>query len=152
VVDILVSTIIGTPQVTPQQLMIQAYDELRVPSLTPATAPPLGRDGLVGLPEWFWVPASGWHPRSVTVSAGPVWATVTATPVGLTLQPGAGMSPVTCQGPGTAYDPSEPSVSITWRVDWVGSAGAGGVLAPALSVPVPLTIPVAQGEALVTTP
>jgi hypothetical protein len=178
VVVFLVSAASATPQVTAQQLMIQAYGELRVPSPTPATAPPLGSDGLVGLPEWFWVPASGWHPRSVTVSAGPVWATVTATPLGLTFQPGAGMSPVTCQGPGTAYDPSEPSasqhtdcsytyaqpsvglpgnvyqasMSITWRVDWVGSAGAGGVLAPALSVPVALTISVAQGEALVTAP
>jgi hypothetical protein len=178
VVVILVSTASGAPPVTPQQLMMQAYGELRVPSLTPATAPPLGRDGLVGLPEWFWVPASGWHPRSVTVSAGPVWATVTATPVGLTFQPGAGMSAVTCQGPGTPYDPSQPSgsqhtdcaytyvqpsaglpgnvykasVTITWRVDWAGSGGAGGVLTPALSVPVALAIPVGQGEALVTTP
>jgi hypothetical protein len=178
VVAILVGTTIGAPQVTPQQLMVQAYGELRVPSLTPVTAPPVGRDGLVGLPEWFWVPSAGWHPRSVTVSAGPVWATVTATPDGLTFEPGAGISPVTCHGPGTAYYPSKPSasqhtdcsytyvqpsaglpgnvyqasVSITWRVDWVGSGGAGGVLAPALSMPVAVAIPVAQGEALVTTP
>lgn len=178
VVAILVSMATAAPQVTPRQLMIQAYGELRVPSLTPATAPPVGSDGLVGLPEWFWVPFAAWHPRSVTVSAGPVWATVTATPVGLTFEPGAGIGPVTCQGPGTPYDVSRPSatqhtdcsytyvqssaglpgnvyqasVSITWRVDWVGSGGAGGVLAPALSVPVALTIPVAQGEALVTTP
>src|SRR5215469_3071952 len=152
---ILVSTAAGTPQLAPQQLMIEAYGELRVPSLSPATAPPVGHDGLVGLPEWFWVPAAGWHPRSVTVRVGPVWATVTATPDGLTFEPGAGISPVTCQGPGTAYDPSKPSVSqhtacsytyvqpsaglagnvyqasvsITWRVDWIGSGGAGGVLA-----------------------
>lgn len=178
VLFILVSTATGTPQVTPQQLMIQAYDELRVPSLSLATAPPRGSDGLVGLPEWFWVQAAAWRPRSVTVSAGPVWATVTATPVGLTFEPGVGLSPVTCQGPGTAYDPARPaasqhtgcsytyiqpsaglpgnayqaSVSITWRVDWVGSGGAGGVLAPAVSVPIPFSIPVAQGEALVTTP
>ena len=178
VVVILVATATGKPQVTPQQLMIQAYGELQVPSLSPATAPPLGQDGLVGLPEWFWVPAADWHPRSVTVSAGPVWATVTATPAGLTFEPGAGIIPVTCQGPGTAYNPARPaasqhtmcsytyaqpsaglpgnvyqaSVSITWRVDWLGSGGAGGVLAAALSVPVALAIPVAQGEALVTTP
>jgi len=178
VVAILVSTAAGMPQVTPQQLMIQAYGELQVPSLSPATAPPRGHDGLVGLPEWFWVPAAGWHARSVTVSAGPVWATVTATPVGLTFEPGAGISPISCQGPGAAYDSAKPaasqhsdcsytylqpsaglpsnvyqaSVSITWRVDWAGSGGAGGVLAPALSVPVAFTIPVAQGEALVTTP
>jgi len=178
VVVILVSIAAGTQQVTPQQLMLEAYGELRVPSLSPATAPPRGLDGLVGLPEWFWIPAASWHPLSVTVRAGAVWATVTATPVGLTFEPGAGISPVTCQGPGTAYDPAEPadsqhsgcsyiylqpsaglpgsvyqaSVSITWRVNWTGSEGAGGVLASALSVPVAFTIPVAQGEALVTTP
>jgi hypothetical protein len=178
VVVILVSTATGTPPLTPRQLMVQAYGELRVPSLPPATAPPPGRDGLVGLPEWFWIPPAGWHPRSATVSAGAVWARVTATPVGLSFEPGTGISPVTCQGPGTAYDPNQPaasqhtscsytylqpsaglpgnvyraSMTVTWRVDWVGSGGAGGVLAPALSVPVALTIPVAQGEALVTTP
>jgi hypothetical protein len=178
VVAILVSTATGAPKVTPQQLMLQAYGELRVPSLTPATAPPLGRDGLVGLPEWFWVSSAAWHPLSVTVSVGSVWATVTATPDGLSFEPGAGIRPVSCQGPGTAYDPSKPSasqhtdcsytyvqpsvglpgnvyqasVSITWRVDWVGSGGAGGVLASALSLPIAITIPVAQGEALVTTP
>jgi hypothetical protein len=178
VVVILVSIATGTPPVTPQQLMIQAYGELRVPSLSPATAPPRGHDGLVGLPEWFWIPAASWHPLSVTVSAGAVWATVTATPVGLTFEPGPDMSPVTCHGPGTEYDPAEPatsqhtgcsytyllpsaglpgnvyqaSVSITWRVDWIGSGGAGGVLASALSVPAAFSIPVAQGEALVTTP
>jgi hypothetical protein len=177
VVVILVSTAAGTPQLTPQQLMLQAYGELRVPSLSPATAPPPGHDGLVGLPEWFWVTAADWHPRSATVRAGAVWASVTATPVGLSFEPGTGMSPVTCLGPGTAYDPSRPaasqhtscsytylqpsaglpgnayraSVRVTWRVEWVGSGGAGGVLAPALSVPVALAIPVAQGEALVTT-
>jgi hypothetical protein len=164
----------GTP-VTPQQL-VHALGGLDVPHLRPATAPPRGRDGLVGLPEWFWVPAGEWHLRSVTVTAGPVWATVTATPVSLTVQPGAGLSPVTCTGPGAAYNRRKPavqqhtdcsytylqpsaglpgnayqaSVTVTWRVTWTGSGGAGGVLDPALAVPVGLSIGVAQGEALVT--
>jgi hypothetical protein len=114
--------------------------------------------------------------RSVTVSAGPVWATVTAAPLRLTVQAGAGLSPVTCTGPGAAYDRHKPaaqqhtncsytylqpsaglpgnayraSVSVTWRVTWTGSGGAGGVLDPRLAVPVGLSIAVAQGEALVT--
>lgn len=175
---VLVSVATGLPEVTPQQLMIQALGELRVPSLRPATAPPLGSDGLVGLPQWFWVPAASWYPRSVTVRAGPVWATVTATPDGMTVRPGAGIGPVTCPGPGTAYDPAKPasdqhtdcsytyaqpsaglpgnayqaSVAVTWRVGWAGSGGAGGVLTAALSIPADLTIQVAQGEALVTSP
>jgi hypothetical protein len=175
---VLVTTVTGVPQVTPQQLMVRALGELRVPSLPPGTAPPLGTDGLVGLPEWFWVPAASWHSLSVTVSAGPVWATVTALPVSLTVDPGAGIAPVSCSGPGNAYDAATPatqqhtacsytydqpsaglpgnayqaSVTVSWQVTWTGSGGTGGVLAAALSVPVGFTVPVAQGEALVTGP
>jgi hypothetical protein len=173
---VLVNTDTRAAQVTPEQLLIQALKELRVPALSPATAPPPGSDGLVGLPEWFWIPASSWHALTVTVTAGPVWATVTATPTGLSVDPGTGASPVSCAGPGTAYDPAEPapeqrtdcaytyvapsaglpgdaysaSVTVVWQVTWTGSGGAGGVLAPALSVPVGIPIRVAQAEALVT--
>jgi hypothetical protein len=173
---VLVSTAANTPQVTPEQLLIQALKELQVPALPPATAPPRGADGLVGLPEWFWIPAASWHSLTVTVTAGPVWATVTATPSGLSFNPGTGAGPVTCPGPGTAYNPAMPgvdqrtdcsytyaqpsaglpgddyaaSVSVVWSVAWIGSGGAGGVLASALSVPVSVPIRVAQAEALVT--
>jgi len=166
----------GAPPVTPAQLLVVALGELRLPYLQPATAPPRGTDGLVGLPEWFWVPAGKWYARSVTVTAGPVWATVTAAPVGLTIQPGAGLSPVSCAGPGSAYNrrrsaaeqhtdcsytylrPSaglsanayQASVTVIWRVSWTGSGGAGGVLDGSLAVRVGLTISVAQAEALVT--
>lgn len=172
---LLVPNATGSPPVTPQQL-VDALGGLAVPHLRPATAPPRGTDGLVGLPEWFWVPASEWHIRSVTVTAGPVWATVTAAPVSLTVLPGAGLSPITCGGRGTAYNRRKPaaqqhtdcsytylrpsaglpgnsyraSVTVTWRVTWTGSYGAGGVLDPALVVPVGFSIGVAQGEALVT--
>jgi hypothetical protein len=174
----LVSNAAAAPPLTPQLLLAQAFGELTVPHLRPATAPPRGTAGLVGLPEWFWVPARQWHARTVTVTAGPVWATVVAAPIGLAFQPGAGLSPVNCAGPGTAYDRRKPSgqqhtgcsytyqrpsagqpesvyhasLTVTWRVSWTGSGGAGGVLDAALGVPVSLTIPVAQGEALVTSP
>lgn len=173
---VLVRDATGVPTVTPQQLLVHAFGELDVPYLWPAATPSRGTDALVGLPEWFWVPPGEWHLRSVTVTAGPVWATVTATPVSLTVQPGAGLSPVTCAGPGTAYNRRKPavqqhtdcsytylqpsaglpgnayraSVTATWRVTWTGSGGAGGVLDPALAVPVGFSIGVAQGEALVT--
>jgi hypothetical protein len=175
---VLVSNATAAPAVTPQQLLVSALGELQVPYIGPDTAPPRGHDGLVGLPEWFWVPAGSWHARTVTVSAGPVWATVTAAPVGLTFTPGGGISPVSCAGPGTAYDPRtlataqhtacsytyqlpstgqpgnayQASVTVTWRVSWTGSGGAGGVLDAALAVPVAFAVPVAQGEALVTSP
>jgi len=174
----LITNAARAPQITPQQLLVQALGELNVPYLKPATAPPRGTAGLVGLPEWFWVPASQWHPRSVTITAGPVWATAVAAPVDLAFQPGSGLSPVSCAGPGTAYDSRKPStqqhtdcfytyqrpsagqpddvyhasLTVIWRVSWTGSGGAGGVIDAALGIPVGLTIPVAQGEALVTSP
>jgi hypothetical protein len=175
---VLVNSATGAPAITPQQLLVKALGELQVPYLAPGTAPPRGKDGLVGLPEWFWIPGASWRPRNVTVSAGPVWASVTAAPVSLTFDPGAGIGPVSCAGPGTAYNPGRPaaaqhtdcfyiylqpstgqpddayqaSVTVTWRVTWTGSGGVGGVLDAALSVPFEFTVPVAQGEALVTSP
>jgi hypothetical protein len=175
---VLVNTATGAPQVTPQQLLQQALSELQIPTLRPHTAPPRGKDGLVGLPEWFWVPAGLWHPLSVTVTAGPVWATATASPIGLAFQPGGGLAPVTCTGPGTAYDPARPaaaqhsgcaftyqqpsvgqpgnayqaSIAVTWNVSWTGSGGVGGEIDAGLVVPFQFAIPVAQGEALVNNP
>jgi hypothetical protein len=175
---VLIDSSTGAPAVTPQQLLITAVGELHVPYLQPTTAPPRGHDGLVGLPEWFWVAASSWHARTVTVTAGAVWATVTAAPVGLTFRPGPGLNQVTCTGPGTSYNPHEQStaqhtdcsytylrpstgqpgnaylasVAVTWRITWTGSGGAGGLLDAALQVAVDITVPVAQGEALVTSP
>jgi len=175
---VLVNIVTGAPLVTPQQLLQQALNELEIPTLRPHTAPPRGKDGLVGLPEWFWVPAGDWHPLSVTVTAGPVWATATASPTGLSFQPGGGLAPVTCTGPGTAYDPAksaaeqhstcaftykqpsvgqpgnayQASIAVTWNVSWTGSGGVGGEVDAGLVVPFPFAIPVAQGEALVSSP
>jgi hypothetical protein len=174
----LVSNATGAPQINPRQLLEQALGELRVTYLDSATAPPRGKDGLVGLPEWFWIPAADWHPKTVMVRAGPVWAIVTASPSVLTFDPGGGLAPVSCKGPGTAYNPSRPataqrtscsytyeqpslgqpgnvyqaSVTVSWRVSWTGSGGQGGVLTAALLLPVSFSVRVAQGEALVTSP
>jgi hypothetical protein len=175
---VLVSNATGAPAITPHQLLVSALGELQIPYLGPRTAPPRGHAGLVGLPEWFWIPADDWHARDVTVSAGPVWASVTAVPVGLTFAPGSGISPVSCAGPGAAYNRRKPaavqhtdcsytyvqpsvgqpgnayqaSVTVTWRISWTGSGGAGGLLDAALPVPVGFAVPVAQGEALVSSP
>ena len=175
---VLVSNATGAPAISPQQLLQTALGELRVPYLRPGTAPPRGRNGLVGLPEWFWIPAGNWRRREVTVSAGSVWASVTAVPIGLTFAPGAGLNSVACAGPGSAYDPRRPSaeqhtdcsyiyeqpsvgqpgnayrasITVTWRISWTGSGAAGGVLDGALPVTVDFPVPVAQAEALVTSP
>lgn len=175
---VLVSAATGAPQVTPQQLLQQALNQLQIPTLRARTAPPRGRDALVGLPEWFWVPRAAWRPQSVTVSAGPVWATATASPTGLSFEPGSGSGPVACTGPGTAYRPAKPaaqqhtacsftylqpsagqpgnayqaSITVTWNVSWTGSGGTGGEVDAGLQIPFNFPVPVAQGEALVKNP
>jgi hypothetical protein len=172
----LVNIATGAPGITPQQLLQTALAELFIAAFPAATAPPRGKDALVGLPEWFWIPRADWRQATVTVTAGPVWVTAAATPMRLTFSPGSGQAPVSCAGPGTPYQPrlalaaqhtacaftytrssaGQPgsvfraAVTVTWRVAWTGSGGTGGVLNAALQVPYAFTVPVANGEALVT--
>jgi hypothetical protein len=152
--------------------MQMAWKELRVPVLKPQTAPKLGADGLVGLPEWYWIPR-GWRSYSKTVAVAGVSATVTATPEikgGLSFDPGGGLTGSSCQGPGSAYTPGASSactytydqssatqaggayaagVTVTWNVTWFGT---GVPVTPLDTLPVtyPLTLKVAEGQALVT--
>jgi hypothetical protein len=168
----------GRPAITPFDLMKVAIGDLLVPTLTAVTAPPRGRDGLVGLPEWFWVPAPQWRRVSVTVTAGPVWATALAAPTRLTFAPGGGLGSVSCPGPGTPFDRALPSarqhtscsytyrqpsagqpgsaylasLAVTWTVSWTGSGGAGGVITNGYTTAIAFGVRIAQAEALVTAP
>jgi hypothetical protein len=173
----LVNDATGAPAVTPQQLSEIAIGELIIPELPVNTAPPLHRDGLVGLPEWFWIPGLSWGAaHSPRVTAGPVWAQATAVPTKIIFNPGGGLPLVRCNGPGTAYQSALPladqhtacsytydqpsagqpgnaygaSVTVLWNVFWVGSGGAGGQVATGRPVSTPVTLRIAAGEALVT--
>jgi hypothetical protein len=173
----LVNNATGVPAVTPADLAQIAIGDLIIPELHPRTAPPRGHDGLVGLPEWFWIPGPDWGAaKSPVITAGPVWAQATAVPTKIIFNPGGGLAGVTCQGPGIAYQPKLPlsaqhtdcsytynqpstgqpgnayaaSVTVLWNVTWVGSGGAGGTVAIGRAVSTPITVPVAAGEALVT--
>jgi hypothetical protein len=173
----LVANATGAPAVTPQQLSQIAIGDLIIPELPVHTAPPLHHDGLVGLPEWFWVPGLSWGAvHSPRVTAGPVWAQATAVPTKIIFSPGGGLPQLTCKGPGTAYQSSLPladqhtacsykynqpsagqpgnayaaSVTVLWNVFWVGSGGAGGQVAAGRPVSTPVTLRIAAGEALVT--
>ena len=53
----------GAPPVTPRELLAWARSKLVLPLPAVRTAPPHGSDGLVGLPEWFWVAPGQWHPE-----------------------------------------------------------------------------------------
>jgi hypothetical protein len=159
--------------VTSYQLAVQAMRELRLPLPDIRTAPPRGSDGLVGLRHFYWVDRAQWRPHVKRVQAGGVWAQVTATPTRLVIAPGDGTK-LTCAGPGAPYDLSRApeqqasscvhtyqrssaglagsayrvSASVVWSAVWIGSDGAGGVLAP-VTVTATFGLRVAEGQALV---
>lgn len=159
------------PTVTPAQLAQRQWRQLPIPAPEVRTAPPRGSDGLVGLAEWFWV--TNWSTQSARAQAGGVWAEVSAEPTNLTIHPGRGLASVTCNGPGTPYDPRVPAtaqrsdctytyarssaglprsaytatVTVTWGGTWSGSGGEGGTL-PELTRSTSIPIRIAEGQAL----
>ena len=111
--------------------------------------------GLVGLPVWMWTVQSpetwGTH-KSVPQTQGGLSVTATATAKSIAWDMGDGHT-VTCENPGTAYDPSDglsaspncgytytqPSggkpggvytvtATTTWQVSWTASDGQAGTL------------------------
>jgi hypothetical protein len=173
-----VSIATGAPAISPVDLLKIAIGELSVPTLAAHTAPPLGKNGLVGLPEWFWVPRGQWRKVSITVTAGPVWADAVASPTSMTFAPGGGLSSVSCAGPGAEFSRSrlagsqhtdcsftydQPSVGqpanayqaalvVTWTISWTGSGGAGGTIATGYTTGTAFGVRVAQAEAVVSSP
>ncbi|WP_395108085.1 hypothetical protein [Actinomadura sp. SCN-SB] len=160
----------SAPAVTPGQLATTRWQQLPIPLPQVRTAPPRGTDGLVGLPQWFWI--ANWSARTARAQAGAVWAEVTARPTSMTIHPGAGLPSITCPGPGTAYDPARSAasqqsdcsytypqssaaqprgayrvtVTVVWGGTWVGSDGSGGSLPPlSRSTSFALRIAEAQG-------
>jgi len=176
----------GAPVVlpSPAELAREAYGLLRLPAPSPGRSPDLrlanGRAAvLVGEHTWIWTDPAAFTARSRTVRVGPVWARVTATPVGLSFDPGTG-DPVTgCVGAGTPwvagrYGLHQPSPTcdvvltlssagrpggvvtatwtIRWRVSWVGAVGGrpeSGVLDD-MNSRTPVVLAVAEAQALIT--
>jgi hypothetical protein len=145
---------LGVPSATARQLAQRAVRSLRLPLPDVRTTPPRRKPGVVGLPEWVWVPHDQWRPLTKRATAGPEWAKVTATPKRLLIEPGSGLPTVACTGPGTAYDLGVAAsaqntdcsytfrrlltgqsvsvfrftVTVVWAGRWVGPGGTGGTL------------------------
>lgn len=163
----------ASPNVTPGQLATEAWKALQLPKPEIHTAPPRGTAGLVGLPEWVWIPRSQWRPLSKRAAAGGVWAQVTARPERLSIEPGSGLAARSCAGPGMAYDPARPAsgqhtdcsytygrpsvsrpgavyrvkVTVVWSGAWTGSGGTGGAL-PDLSRSSTFSLRVGEAQGL----
>ncbi len=145
------------PPPDPAVLARQAYGELSLPEPVAHRSPPEDNSdpqygGLpytwVGLSTFYWV--EDWQPLARTVTLRGVSATVTATPTGLTFDPGDGNPAVSCDGPGrpwveadgnkppsdgacgytyravTPDGPLTATTSVQWSVNWTSSTGASG--------------------------
>jgi len=118
-----------TPSVPPAQLASEAASSLSLP------APSMHLDpspfSVVNFATWLWVDASIWHPYTTSASAGGESVSATATPVSVTWDMGDGSS-LTCDGPGTPYDPMLPasiqqtSCSYVYRISSAGQPSPDG--------------------------
>ncbi|MGH8997061.1 MAG: hypothetical protein ACRDYB_13715 [Acidimicrobiales bacterium] len=133
----------ATVQVNPVALSQQAVRQLGLSSPVVEMAPPDGAPQLVGVPTWLWIDPAAWKALSASASAGPVTTTAVATPAKVVFSMGDGGT-VTCDGPGTPYDPQDPgattncsytwpgpgSFSVTatvyWSVTWSATGASGG--------------------------
>jgi hypothetical protein len=177
-----VYTWVEVPNRGPQDLVPLALRELKeraAPRPTPILQPLDQQFGwaYVHVPLDVRVSTATWAPVSVTASAGPVWATVTATPATLSFDPGdthADAPPATvCAGtdPVVGYEAARPgacsytyqhasstaadgyhfvtTTAITWTVSWTSSTGAGGSL-PGFASQTQQPLAVAEIQALIT--
>jgi hypothetical protein len=152
-------TDVWVAQVDANRLGVEAADWLvrQLPGPDGRFGPPADA-AVVNFPTWFWADGGSWHPHSVTAWVptpdGVLWATTTATPVGLVLHPGDGGPDVPCDGAGKprrypahpddaggcAYTYAHASagagryparMGIRWAISWTASTGQGGALVPA---------------------
>jgi hypothetical protein len=149
------------PASQPRDLLPRLLEQLRSQALPKPTPVFQLLDAEFGwayvkTPLDFRAGGDSWRSVSVTASAGPVWATVTAAPSKLTFDPGdpAGTGPMSCagDGPTAAYVAAVPgvcsytyvnasstspfdgyhfvtSLTIDWSIGWTSSTGEGGPLA-----------------------
>ena len=158
----------ATIQVAPVLVAEQAAKTLGLTSAVIEMAPPDGHPQLVNVATWLWVNPATWHPVTATATAGPVTTTATATPTKVIWDMGDGQS-VTCDGPGTPYDPSTPNATSTcsytwstagtytvtatiyWSVTWSAAGAAGGGTLGVQAGPASrVTVHVVQSEAINT--
>lgn len=157
---------------TPQELAQRAVDSMTL--LGPDIRTSVGVDGhaLVGVPVWLWTPAGAqtWGPTSATASVPGLSVTATARARSIRWELGDGTT-VTCDGPGTPFDPqggrvespdcghvyerssarSEGAVypltaTTTWDVTWAGGGDSGALVLTRTSS---ATLSVAELEVLV---
>jgi hypothetical protein len=149
--DELTSGAVPTFTVSSATLAEFALADMSLPS--PAIGMSPDGDHVTQLASWLWVDRGQWTAQDRTATAGPVSATVSATPVRVEWDMGNGDA-VTCGGPGRVYEkrfagrpaatdcrytyrhssagrPAESydvTATVVWAATWSGSDGDGGDL------------------------
>lgn len=114
----------GSSGPDPQAVLDRAVGKLEIPTPEPELGPDLSKVA-VKVPVWLWIANA--DPITVSSTAGPITATVTARLTSTTWQmgepidpahPGTAPAPVTCQGAGSPYtagtDPKKPPCGYTY--------------------------------------
>jgi hypothetical protein len=96
------------PRLNPVQLAQQALNEVPVPQPGINMNPSSDKGAVTNVETWLWIDRSQWQPVSASASAGNVTVTTTAAPDHVVYDMGNG-DKVTCNGPGTPYDPNRPA-------------------------------------------
>jgi hypothetical protein len=135
--------VVAAVQLSPVVVAEQAVRHLGFMSPTIEMAPPTGSSQLVGVATWLWIDPGAWRMLSASATAGPVTTTAVATPTRVVWDMGDG-STVTCDGPGTPYNPSTPNATtdcsytwpapgtfrvtatVYWSISWTAQGAAGG--------------------------
>jgi hypothetical protein len=157
-----------TVAVDPAVVAQQAVQQLGLGSPTIEMAPPDGSPQLVGVATWLWIDPAAWHALTATATAGPVTVTATASPSKVVWDMGDGNS-VTCDGPGTPYNSSDPdattdcsytwtaagdytvSATVYWSVTWTATlAPGGGALGVEAGPPADVAVTVTESQAINT--
>jgi hypothetical protein len=137
------------------ELARQAYDEIPLAFPVPFTSPAIDIRQITGLPTWLWVDPATWQALRASATLAGFTVEVTATPSRIVWDMGDG-TPVTCTGPGTAFDPARgddqrtdcahvyqwvsadqpdgvyrAAATMIWSVTWAASTGATGSLGEA---------------------
>lgn len=146
------ATVVWVPdRVDPRVLAEQAADRVPIPDVKLEMNPTPKDGAVVNLATWLWIDPSSWATVAAQASAGNVVVTATASPQRVVWDMGNG-DRVTCEGPGTPYDPSRPSTeqssdcsytyrkssaraeggaytvtaTVVWEVSWTVTGAAGG--------------------------
>lgn len=118
----------GGPAADPAALARQALQHTPLPRPTITMTPP-ANTVLVNAPLWLSIDPAQWAARTASASVGAVTSTVVAVPQKVVWDMGDG-GRVTCDGPGTAYDPSldyfaqlPPPCGYVYRASSAGEPG-----------------------------